>query len=399
MGHCHQTLTRRACALALCLFALAATGAAQETRVAGVVLDQAGAAVAGAQVSLRPDGARVAAETTTTDAAGRFTFAAVEPRAGFVIVVRARGFAPVEQRWPAAALQAAPLAIRLAPAPLDEAVTVTAARIETRLGETAASVVVLSAAELRATAAVTLDDALRQVAGFSLFRRAGSRTANPTTQGVSLRGVGASGASRAVVLVDGVPLSDPFGGWVYWGRVPRETITSVEVLRGGASALYGGGALGGVVNVRTRRTEAPALALELAYGNEQSPDASLYVGGSRGRWGAQVGAEFFHTDGYVLLDEHTRGRADTPAGARHADVDLTLERKLDDAARLFVRAAFFGEARTNGTPLQTNRTHIRQLSAGGDWPTSRIGTLTLRLYGGTQVFDQNFSAVAADRNS
>ena len=57
--------------------------------------------------------------------------------------------------------------------------------------------------------------------GFSLFRRSGSRYANPTSQGVSLRGLGASGARRALVLVDGLPLNDPFGGWVYWARVPR----------------------------------------------------------------------------------------------------------------------------------------------------------------------------------
>ena len=61
---------------------------------------------------------------------------------------------------------------------------------------------------------------LRQVPGFSLFRRTTSRAANPTTQGVSLRGLGASGASRALVLSDGFPLNDPFGGWVYWDRAP-----------------------------------------------------------------------------------------------------------------------------------------------------------------------------------
>jgi len=71
--------------------------------------------------------------------------------------------------------------------------------------------------------------------GFSLFRRSGSRTANPTSQGVSLRGLGASGASRAVVLADGIPLNDPFGGWVYWDRVPRVSVAEVEVLRGSAS--------------------------------------------------------------------------------------------------------------------------------------------------------------------
>src|SRR5215210_9270135 len=64
-------------------------------------------------------------------------------------------------------------------------VTVTATRTEQRLGDTAASVVVLSSDELAASAAPTVDDTLRQIPGFSLFRRAGSRFANPTAQGAT----------------------------------------------------------------------------------------------------------------------------------------------------------------------------------------------------------------------
>ena len=105
------------------------------------------------------------------------------------------------------------------------------------------------AQDLGATAAFRTDDILRQVPGFSLFRRTTSRTANPTAQGVSLRGLGASGASRALVLSDGFPLNDPFGGWVYWDRVPRVSIRSIEVASGGASHLYGSDALGGVINI------------------------------------------------------------------------------------------------------------------------------------------------------
>ena len=69
---------------------------------------------------------------------------------------------------------------------------------------------------------------------------------------MSLRGVGASATSRSTVLVDGIPVNDPFGGWVYWARVPRDGIASMEVANGAASDLYGGGALGGVLNIRTR---------------------------------------------------------------------------------------------------------------------------------------------------
>src|SRR6059036_3423495 len=111
-------------------------------------------------------------------------------------------------------------------------ITVTATRKETRLSDTPASVVVVDREALARTASPTADDALRQVPGFTLFRRAGSRTANPTTQGVSLRGIGASGASRALVLDDGVPLNDPFGGWIYWGRIPLVALDRAEVVRG-----------------------------------------------------------------------------------------------------------------------------------------------------------------------
>jgi len=367
-------------------------------RVDGVVVDQTGAPVVGAQVSYDGDG--VPLTESIADEDGRFHFET--NAASGTVTARARGFAPFTRRWNRGKFNGEPLRIMLAPAPVAEDVTVTATRTETRLSDTAASVRVLSAANLESTAALTVDDALRQVPGFSLFRRAGSRTANPTAQGVSLRGVGASGASRAVVLADGVPLNDPFGGWVYWGRVPRESVSRVEVLRGGASSLYGSAALGGVVQLLTRPTgddDPDALSLELSYGNQQTPDGSLFASTRRGKWGASLAAESFRTDGYILVDERERGRADTPAGSRRGATVLTLERFINQGQRLFVRGSLFGESRANGTPLQTNRTHVRQLIAGGDWQTPRAGAFTLRAYGGTQVFDQNFSAVAANRNT
>ncbi|MCA1732903.1 MAG: Plug domain-containing protein, partial [Acidobacteria bacterium] len=102
------------------------------------------------------------------------------------------------------------------PVRIDESITVTATRSEETLADTAASVTLLEKEDLQDSAPMALDEKLRRVPGFTLFRRSGSRFAHPTAQGVSLRGVGASGASRALVIDDGVPLNDPFGGWVYW---------------------------------------------------------------------------------------------------------------------------------------------------------------------------------------
>ncbi|MDT4954780.1 MAG: iron complex outerrane recepter protein [Acidobacteriota bacterium] len=384
-----------ACALCCFLFFTASHAQSSIARVEGIVQDQTGAPVKDAEVTLRKESTVIAEATTDSD--GRFQVEAATTLDA-QLAIRAQGFTPFESKLDQIQTNSPEIKITLVPASLSEQVTVTATRTGTRLGDTAASIATLSSTDLSTTAAETLDDTLRQVPGFSLFRRSGSRTANPTSQGVSLRGVGASGASRAVVLADGIPLNDPFGGWIYWSRVPRTSIQSIEVLRGGASNLYGSAALGGVVNIFTRQPQAPVLLLETSYGNQQTADASMFAAGRRGDWGAGLAAETFRTDGYIIVEKSERGRVDTKANSRNAVINLTVERSFSKIGSVFARASFFGEARSNGTPLQTNRTHIRQFVTGGDFQTRQAGAFSLRAYGGTQLFDQNFSAVSADRN-
>lgn len=283
-------------------------------------------------------------------------------------------------------------------AEVTDEVTVTATRTERRLADTAASVVVLSSEELEATAAGTVDDALRQVPGFSLFRRSGSRFANPTTQGVSLRGLGASGASRALVLADGIPLNDPFGGWIYWGRVPRLSLGRVEVLRGAGSDLYGSAALGGVVQLLRREPSEPALVVEASYGERSTPEGGLFVAERWGRWAASLGAQGFRTEGYIPVEPAARGDVDAPAASRHSAAELTLERQVGEDGRVFVRGSWFDEERDNGTRLQVNDTTIRQASLGSDGSAAG-GWLSLRAWGSDQDYFQTFTAVASNRNS
>ena len=268
-----------------------------------------------------------------------------------------------------------------------DSITVTATKTKTRLADTPATVVVLSREALAGGAAATLDDALRQVPGFTLFRRAGSRTANPTTQGVSLRGVGASGASRALVLDDGVPLNDPFGGWVYWGRVPGVAVDRAEVVRGGASDLYGSGAMSGVVQFIRRSDDA--IAADISYGQQATGNGQLYAATKYDEWRASLAADLFSTAGYVLVEPSQRGAVDRAADSGHTSIDATVAR-----GGVFLRASRYDESRNNGTPLQTNDTTIRQLALGAD-----LRALSLRAYASDQDYRQTFSAIAADRNS
>jgi outer membrane receptor protein involved in Fe transport len=274
---------------------------------------------------------------------------------------------------------------------VQESITVTATRTEKRLADTPASVVVLNQADIAATPAATVDDMLRQVPGFTLFRRAGSRVANPTTQGVTLRGLGASGASRAAVLDDGVPLNDPFGGWVYWGRISRLSLERVEVVRGGGSHLYGSGAMGGVVQFFRRRE--PAVVAEVSGGTQSTGSAAAFVAIPRGEWRGTLSLDWFDTEGHVLVAPEDRGVVDRAAGSDHLAADLAIHR-----GTAFLRLSHFDEARNNGTPLQVNDTTIRQLSGGGDLSVFG-GLLTARGWLGDQDYHQTFSAVAANRST
>ena len=116
---------------------------------------------------------------------------------------------------------------------------------ETLEAESSGYVTAVDAEALDSRPGVNIDDRLRDIPGFSLFRRSSSLVAHPTTQGVSLRGIGSSAAGRTLVLYDGFPANDPFGGWVYWSRMNPDAVEVIEVSRGATTSAYGDRAHGG----------------------------------------------------------------------------------------------------------------------------------------------------------
>jgi len=333
---------------------------------------------------------------TATDSQGHFAFASVPSTSG-IVEVRHDGFNPASRTWEAS--KSLNLEIVLQPASHSEQVTVSAARTPLGLSESPGSTILFSTTDMAATPSVRVDDTLRQVPGFSLFRRSDSRTANASNQGVSLRGLGGTAASRAAVFEDGIPLVDAFGGWVYWDRIPREALSSAEVFRGGASNLYGSDALGGVVQFVTRQPEQPALALESSYGNERTPDLSFWTGTRAGPWDISLASEMFRTDGFIVVPTWQRGTVDTPANSEDATVELNIGHQLGGNARIFGRGSFFTELRHNGTAIQTNDTRLGEGAIGVDKQFSANDSLSFRAYGLVQGYDQRFSAVAPNRTS
>src|SRR5690606_25962216 len=105
--------------------------------------------------------------------------------------------------------------------------------------------------DLVSTGSGRLEDALGNVAGFQQFRRSDSRSSNPSAQGVTLRALGGNATSRALVLLDGVPLTDPFFGYVPFNAVAPERLGRVRVTRGGGSGPFGAGALAGTIELES----------------------------------------------------------------------------------------------------------------------------------------------------
>ncbi|HEX8287072.1 MAG TPA: TonB-dependent receptor [Pyrinomonadaceae bacterium] len=364
--------------------------------ISGNVTDTQNAPVVNADVSVSVQNKIIA--QTQTDAAGKFSITAngENPK----LIIEASNFADYEKSIKEIDFSS-PLIIVLQPHNLSEEVTVSITRTESRLSETPASVVVLDRETLETTAAQTVDDRLRQIAGFTLFRRSSSRTSNPTTQGANLRGLSGSGASRAGVLFDGLSLNDAFGGWTYWSRVPNIAVEQAEVLRGGASAFYGNAALSGAVNLISSKAKAnePIFRFQTSAGTQNTFDASVFTAYNAKDWSFDLAAETFQTAGYIPTAEDQRGAVDTQANSRRNNAILTIGRNYNENARIFLRGNLFAERRDNGTSLTNNRTYFRQIAGGADFANEKTGAFQLRAFFEKQVYDQTFSAISNNRSA
>lgn len=358
--------------------------AAQAATTRGNVVDISGAVIPDAEVVVRTrDGRSI---TVRTDGFGNFEAGTLAAQ----IRVTSEGFEPVDVTVSGSGL----VHVVLRPLNFADSVVVTATRGAERLPSAASSTVITSA-ELSNMAAGSLDDALRSTPGFTLFRRSSSRVANPTTQGVTLRGVSGSGASRTLVLADGVPLNDPFGSWVYWNRVPQAAVDRVEVVRGATGDLYGAGALGGVVQVLTVQPSRTRARATFDGGSHDTFRGSLFGAGERDGWSATGAYEGVRTDGAYLVASEARGVADLKADSDYQTGFATVGRRRDNW-HVTLRGAGYTEERGNGTKVQVNNTDWRQFSADGGGLVGG-GVLQLQAAASSQDYYQTFSFVAAGR--
>ncbi|HEX2816225.1 MAG TPA: TonB-dependent receptor, partial [Phenylobacterium sp.] len=277
------------------------------------------------------------------------------------------------------------------PSPTVEVVVVYPPRLAPLGGEAAFSAVQIGPETLKETP--RLDQALETAPGVSLFRRTTSLSANPTTQGVSLRGIAGSGAGRALVTLDGAPVNDPFGGWVIWTALPSEGLEGATIVRGAGAGPYGAGALTGVIALQERGGRDGLGAVDISAGERNSYRGAV----SGGTQSLLLTAAAESTDGYTPVRGKIAGAADTPLSLRDETISARLQHDFGDV-QAAARVGAFEEKRGAGllgaasTAKGTSATFTLAQPA-----TSGVGGWRLQAWARTSDLANSSVAVAANR--
>ncbi len=260
--------------------------------------------------------------------------------------------------------------------PSSETIVITATRSARSITDVPASVSVLDSQQIEGTAAKTLDDVLRREPSVDL-PLASSYQVHPTALNISMRGLG---GIRALVLLDGVPLNDPFFGYIQWSQVPLETIDRVEIVRGGGATLWGNYAMGGVINVLTwpiDRTELIAQAAGGSYGSYRADGHAAFAGGG---FGIGLDAGINHTDGYVQPIPEDRGPITVPTSFTAHTVALSGNFDINPMLSARGRISYFDNDQNLLTQLQTNHQRTWRYTGSLSQQLGPKGSLTLTVF-------------------
>jgi outer membrane receptor protein involved in Fe transport len=280
----------------------------------------------------------------------------------------------------------------------EQEVVVTGRGLEAAPGDAAYDISLIDRDRLAHSASNRLEDVLRDVPGFQQFRRSDSRSANPTSQGATLRALGGNASSRALLLLDGVPQSDPFGGWLSWPAYDPRRLGQIRVTRGGGSGVNGPGALAGTIELESAVPgEMDGAAAGLAYGSRDSVDASAAYDARLGSGYASLSAAYARGDGFVPVVARQRGPADRPSPYEQASLAARAVAPVSATIEVQANVSAFSDQRERGTALSAIETR------GADASLRLVGRGPLPfaalVYIQTRDFANAFASVNAARTA
>ena len=237
----------------------------------------------------------------------------------------------------------------------DAEIVVTGQGLQRSPGDAAYDVISIDRRRLELSASSRMEDILRDAAGFQQFRRSDARSAHPTSQGATLRGLGGNASTRALILLDGVPMVDPFGGWISWAALDPARIGHVRVTRGGGSGVLGAGALAGTIELSSvGPDEAPGISAGLAYGSRESIDADATLTARLGGGFAMLSAGHAQGDGFIPIVAESRGPIDRAARYRQSRAAARAVIPVGAETELQANGSFLRDRRDRGVPFTGN---------------------------------------------
>lgn len=264
-------------------------------------------------------------------------------------------------------------------------IVVTGQGIDTAPEARGYDVVRIDRTRITRTASDRLEDVLADVAGLQSFRRSDSRSANQTSQGLTLRGIGGNAASRALLILDGVPQGDPFAGWIAFPAYAPDRLGAVRIVRGGGSGLWGPGAVTGTVELESATPDQlDPLSLGVLYGSRNSVDASGDATLKTQSGFATIAAQYQRGDGFIPIVAGQRGLADRPAPYEQASVALRGVVSVAPDTELQATVQGFTDVRDRGLDFTDNSSKgadaSLRLVGKGRWGWSALGYVQERAF-------------------
>ncbi len=257
---------------------------------------------------------------------------------------------------------------------------------------------------LTSDASGRVEDVLSDVAGFQQFRRADSRSANPSAQGATLRALGGNASSRTLILLDGVPVADPFFGYIPFSALSPDRLAAIRITRGGGSGPFGAGAVAGTIEmVSASRADLPLVAGEAFYGSRNSESVSASLSPDLGAGFATISGRFDRGDGFQTTPENQRIAATAPARYRSWSGGVRAVAPLGSDAELQVRGLLFGDNRTlrfqGADSSSTGEDASIRFVSRGRWKLDALACLQARDFTNKVISATSFRLTLDQRNT
>nr|WP_246427328.1 TonB-dependent receptor [Sphingopyxis panaciterrulae] len=257
---------------------------------------------------------------------------------------------------------------------------------------------------LTATASGRIEDALASVAGFQQFRRTDSRASNPSAQGITLRALGGNATSRALMLLDGVPVADPFFGYIPLSALAPERLAGIRVTRGGGSGPFGAGALAGTIElISADAATLGPVSGQLLIDDRGETEAGATLAAPLGGGFAVVSGRWDRGRGFYTTPADQRGPATARAAYESWSAQVRLVAPLTDTVELQARGLAFDDRRTlrfaGADSTSEGQEASLRLVGRGDWAFDLLGYVQARNFTNIVLSSSSFRPVLDQRNT